>query len=70
MATDLYLIPLKVNHFDGKPADLLGGQHLKSLSAESGPCVLLSAAFLISPVSESGPGNQGKSKLPKQSDVT
>lgn len=34
VATDLYLTPLEVPPFDGKPADLLGGQHLKSLSAE------------------------------------
>lgn len=36
VATDLYLAPLEVPPFDGKPADLLGGQHLKSLSEELG----------------------------------
>lgn len=36
VATDLYLTPLEVPPVDGKPADLLGGQHLKSLSAEPG----------------------------------
>lgn len=36
VATDLYLTPSEVPPFDAKPADLLGGQHLKSLSAEPG----------------------------------
>lgn len=36
VATDLYLTPLEVPSFDGKLADLLGGQHLKSLSTEPG----------------------------------
>lgn len=54
--------PLNVPHVDGKPANLFGGQHLKSLSG-----VVLSAVFLISPMSETRPGNQGKSKFSQQS---
>lgn len=46
VSTDLYLSPLEVTPFDGKPVDLLGGQHLKSLSA--GPGALGPAVCCVS----------------------
>lgn len=49
MASDLYSTPLKVPPFDGKPVDLLGGQHLKSLSAELGGLGTCSLLYFLNP---------------------
>lgn len=70
VAIDLCLIHYICPPFHGKPSDLLGGRHLKSLSENwgaSGPPV---HCALISPKSEPEAGNRGRTKLPKLSVAT